>query len=270
LKALTKDYQATLAPPGDTLEVRTFCEFDLRTYVNTVYPLEGRPEFFETIAAIQGLYTVFKEVFLPLATAGLKEVDSFRRGKALREFLTNKDNREHMAEALTTLAVFINVESARQRHYKTKVYVDTFTGFVRDLGPGGKLVPAASLEGCENVLSKKTEADLRPEPEFQRCFNAAWTTWEPQVRLVLIAAAEYDVEADKTPNGTVSKVQEVVAKLQDIADGKVTAELLKTLFDTAVRLAALVEKTQATLTSEDNIKKINGALKKLQVALEQK
>lgn len=270
VKALRERYRPALTGPEDGKEAFEACLADMATYLDTVYPIGAQQEVnvVAIIAAAQSLYEIFNQIFKPLATAALKEINSARRAAALQTFLRDPENRREVAAAIERLTALIEREERRARHYKAKEVSVAFIEFDSALsGPG---FTKGDIPVCKDAMPRDfatNPSEFRNRPQFQTCAVQLWAKWEPHVRKIISAGQEYDVEADRTPDASAAQLRSVSSKLDEIAEGRVSTETAALLLDTAVRWMQLAQDAKKTIDSKENQQKLDEALKKLREAL---
>lgn len=261
---------------------RQMCMDDFQTYADIIYPdiSYAQPEtYVEAASAAISLAEVLYDIFKSAIVQGLQEVDRARRAEALGEWLKQSQNIERMKEALKDAQTRIVRFQQYDRATKLAQFVNASRSFT---------TPSKALEQSTAVLASKECKAVRSEydkggpdsvpglkrtPMFERCFATLWDIWSPDIQKLLVAAADYDSQADVQVDRSAEEFRKKIDKLEQIANGTIDPttpegrEVLDAYLQTAVRLEAWAQQVLNTASNVDNKKKIDDAIKNLKDAL---
>ncbi len=272
VEALTNNYTISLALSNDHAAVTAGCRTDLERYVNTAYPRsvkEAREELAisAALAAGKAALDLIQQVVVPLATRAAQEVDSARRASALQTFLSDTKFQKDLQESIDHLADLLKQTQTQGRRMKVKEFMDSLNGFGASMIAADKIL-ADPKSGCLKIrVPKDDKDDIRLTSEFQQCYAAVWTEWQPQITKILTAAADYDVEADKYADETAANLKKISSKLADIAAGKMDQDTARATLQAGIRLAGLAKDIHAAAASAENQKKVKVVMDQLEGAL---
>ncbi len=259
LAALFRSYDGSIDEPRGDAEIRgevlAVCRADIESHAATVYGVPGGRAESGFIAAAVGLYEVVREVLLPVATAGLQEVDRARRAAALRRFLAAPENRARLDAALAALDGYLDDQLARERHVQLLAVLRRQAALLSAVGD------VSTTAACDGVAELGTDdpAQAAALPAFQSCHDALWHGLDDAPQAYLVAAAQYDGLADADPAGAVQAVRGAMAGLVEAS----TVELdPAALVSAMVRLIAVAEKLESA-TSPDSRQKLKQAIDRL-------
>lgn len=263
VKGLRTSYEISVPQAVNEKEILEMCNRDLTDFVNTVYPSQLVPPQYEAVAAPAALLNflaVLKDVVEPTIKAGLREIDSVRRANGIRGFLRDQKQRDEIAKLIKKQIEFLNQTASESRHMKVKVFADRYDALTRSSVLADTF--ASSLR-CKSLLTSKGPTVDKVNLDFQACYRELWEALRPFIEPMVLAAAEYDQEADKLPSDVANRMIAVTDKLADIAEGRIDTDLALMLLSTAMRMTEVVEQAKADVSSDENRKKIGDALNKI-------